>query len=452
MNYVDRVAPYGTTPPPEPVAGRSASSPRSGTVAWTMNQMATDRGVGLRIILGVGNEAVLGLGDLFEWAAADPKTKVVTSYVETMRDVEGIGRGLDALRGRAQAGPDLRAGGPERGGAPLDRRAHRRARRQHGAPRRLAPRTRRGPRGGPGDDVRGGGAALASPRSAHRRRRCGAAVGRRVHPVRRGGRRGGASAAGVLAGRRGRRSARRCRSFASQNNPLDVTGQAAVETDMFVRALDALASDPSVGFVAFDAFPPRDGGRGVVGGAGLAQRATSCSRRRGSCSRRSRMSPLDTATAAKAFVGRRAAAVPAGAPGCDRRDPRADRSPGGRAAGGADLAAAPEPREAIAAPARHAPVRSTRRRARGCSSSTAFDVRRSGWSRRRGAAAAAARTIGFPVAVKALAPELPHKAKLGGVRLGSREPDRRGGGRGRGARRRHAGPARSAQGARPGRW
>ncbi len=25
--------------------------------------------------------------------------------------------------------------------------------------------------------------------------------------------------------------------------------------------------------------------------------------------------------------------------------------------------------------------------------------------------------IGFPVAVKALAPELPHKAKLGGVRL-----------------------------------
>jgi acetate---CoA ligase (ADP-forming) len=34
------------------------------------------------------------------------------------------------------------------------------------------------------------------------------------------------------------------------------------------------------------------------------------------------------------------------------------------------------------------------------------------------AAAVAARAIGFPVAVKAVAPELPHKAKLGGVRLG----------------------------------
>jgi acyl-CoA synthetase (NDP forming) len=38
------------------------------------------------------------------------------------------------------------------------------------------------------------------------------------------------------------------------------------------------------------------------------------------------------------------------------------------------------------------------------------------------AAAQAARTIGFPVAVKALAPELPHKAKLGGVRLSLANP------------------------------
>ena len=98
VNYVDRVAPYGTTPPPEPVPGTISVISQSGTVAWAMNQLASDRGVGLRIILGVGNEAVLGLGDMFAWAAADPKTKVVTSYIETMRDVGGIGRGLDALR------------------------------------------------------------------------------------------------------------------------------------------------------------------------------------------------------------------------------------------------------------------------------------------------------------------------------------------------------------------
>src|SRR4029453_12573061 len=33
-------------------------------------------------------------------------------------------------------------------------------------------------------------------------------------------------------------------------------------------------------------------------------------------------------------------------------------------------------------------------------------------------AAGAARAVGFPVAVKALAPELPHKARLGAIRLG----------------------------------
>ena len=98
VNYVDHVAPYGTTPPPNPVPGVISVISQSGTVAWAMNQLASDRGVGLRIILGVGNEAVLGLGDMFAWAASDPKTKVVTSYIETMRDVEGIGQGLEALR------------------------------------------------------------------------------------------------------------------------------------------------------------------------------------------------------------------------------------------------------------------------------------------------------------------------------------------------------------------
>lgn len=38
-------------------------------------------------------------------------------------------------------------------------------------------------------------------------------------------------------------------------------------------------------------------------------------------------------------------------------------------------------------------------------------------------AARAARAIGFPVAVKAVAPEMPHKARLGGVRLGLDTPE-----------------------------
>ena len=76
--------------------------------------------------------------------------------------------------------------------------------------------------------------------------------------------------------------------FASQNNPLDVTGQAAVETDMFCGALEALAHDPAVGLVAFDAFPPREEGEDVWAEPGPADRPASCGRRPGSRSRRSR--------------------------------------------------------------------------------------------------------------------------------------------------------------------
>ncbi len=189
VNYVDRVAPYGTTPPPEPLPGTISVISQSGTVAWAMNQLASDRGVGLRIILGVGNEAVLGLGDMFEWAAADPKTKVVTSYIETMRDVEGIDRGLDALR---RAGKPVLICAPE-GRSEAARRsivAHTGALAGNTTLRDAWLRAQ-----GvilvedPGDDVRSGPAALEGEEAAHDRRGRGAAVGRRVHPVR-GGRRG----------------------------------------------------------------------------------------------------------------------------------------------------------------------------------------------------------------------------------------------------------------------
>ena len=193
VNYVDHVAPYGTTPPAEPVEG---GDQRDLAVGHGRLDDEPDgvgsRASGSRIILGVGNEAVLGLGDLFAWAAADPATQVVTSYIETMRDVEGIGRGLDALLRRAQAGPDLRARGPVGGGAALDRRAHGRARRQHRAAGRVAAWARGRARRGPGHDVRGRGAAVAHAAAACApgwRRRCSPAARARCsrrRPARRG--------------------------------------------------------------------------------------------------------------------------------------------------------------------------------------------------------------------------------------------------------------------------
>jgi acyl-CoA synthetase (NDP forming) len=415
VNYVDRVAPYGTTPPPRPVPGSIAVLSQSGTVAWTMNQLASDRGVGLRIILGVGNEAVLGLGDLFAWAAADRHTRVVTSYVETMRDVDGIGRGLDALRAARKpvliCAPEGRSEAARRSivahtGALAGDTALRDAWfRGHGVV--LVE-----------DPVTMFEAALLL--SHHRRvRTTGVAAALQSG--------GACTLFAEAAGAQGlslpefsattkRRLRRTLPTFASQNNPLDVTGQAAVETRMFRGALRALARDPAVGIVAFDAFPPRSEDEGVWAEP-VIEEVRALRRETGVVFASVAMSALAYGDAAFGFVRR------AGLPFLQ----------GHRAATGAIRALV----ELQGANARSVPdvrphpgrVRAMRLlrglsgpldEAQGAALLATYGVRRPAERVVRDPAAArtAAARIGFPVAVKALAPELPHKAKLGGVHVG----------------------------------
>ncbi|MDP9243436.1 MAG: acetate--CoA ligase family protein [Actinomycetota bacterium] len=417
VNYVDRVAPYGTTPPAEPVPGAISVISQSGTVAWTMNQMASDRGLGLRIILGVGNEAVLGLGDLYEWAAQDPETKVVTTYIETLRDVEGIGRGLEALR---------RARKPILVCAPAGRsEAARRSIVAHtGA---LAGNT------GVRDAwLRSLGAVLVSDPvemfetavllSHHRKlRRTGVSAALQSG--------GACTLFAEAAGEAGLElpsfapaTARALRkalpSFANLNNPLDVTGQAAVETPMFVAALDALAHDPSIGFIGFDAFPPR-GENDAVWAEPVLARARELQRETGVVFASVAMSPLAYSSRAREFV--RGAKLPFiqghhAATGAIRalvelqsagRRARADDAPG---------------------PARTKALRFLRGlhgpldEARAAELLSLYGVKRPRETvvATPAQAAKAAERIGFPVAVKVAAAELPHKAKLGGVKLGLR--------------------------------
>jgi acetate---CoA ligase (ADP-forming) len=419
VNYVEKVAPYGTTPPPEPVAGGISVISQSGTVAWTMNQMASDRGVGLRIILGVGNEAVIGLGDMFGWAAEDPHTKLVTTYVETMRDVEGIERGLDALR---KARKPILVCAPE-GRSEAARRsivAHTGALAGNTALRDAW--------------LRGHGAIVvedpvtmfeAAVLLSHHRRLRSTGVAAALQSG------GACTLFAEAAGARGLElpelapsTKARLRSvlphFASQNNPLDVTGQAAVEVDMFEGALQALANDPGVGFVAFDAFPPRLENE-VVWAEHLLARVRALQRETRVAFASVSMSPLAYIPRAKAWT-------------------RSEKLPflqGHRAATGAiqalvQLQTARE--RSIPELAPH-PNRPAARRllrglagpldeARGARLLELYGIRRPSEATvaTPEAAAAAARRLGFPVAVKALAAEIPHKAKLGGVRLGLGNP------------------------------
>ena len=419
VNYVERVAPYGTTPPPEPVAGSISVISQSGTVAWTINQLASDRGAGLRIILGVGNEAVLGLGDLFAWAAADPHTKVVCTYIETMRDVEGIGRGLDALR--AARKPVLVCA-PE-GRSEAARRsivAHTGALAGNTALRDAW--------------LRGRGAILVEDPVTMFEAAVLLSFGTRMRTngVAAALQSGGActlfaEAAGAnglelpeFSAATKRRLRKALPHFASQNNPLDVTGQAAVEPDMFCDALDALARDPAVGFVAFDAFPPREEGEDVWAEPVL-RTARRLRRETGVVFASVAMGALGYGRAGKRFVaGARLPFLQGHRAGAGAIRALVDLQ-GARARAVPDLPSHPNRASALrllrgkagpldeAQGARLLELYGVRR-PRECTVTSARS------------AADAARTIGFPVAVKALAPELPHKAKLGGVRLGLANP------------------------------
>ena len=418
VNYVDRVAPYGTTPPPEPVPGSISVISQSGTVAWAMNQLASDRAVGLRIILGVGNEAVLGLGDLFEWAADDLRTRVVTSYIETMRDVEGIGRGLDALR---RAGKPVLICAPE-GRSDAARRsivAHTGALagnttlrdawlRAHGAvlvedpvtmfeAALLLSKVRKLRTAGVAAALQSGGACTLFAEAA--------------------------GAAGLELPEFSERTKRALRKalphYASQNNPLDVTGQAAVETDMYVAALEALASDPSVGLVAFDAFPPPLEDETPWADPVL-RKVKELRRATGVAFASVAMSPLAYIPRARSFTrthtlpflqGHHASA------GAMKALVEFQRSKGRATA--TELPRHPNRAKALRELRGHeGPIdEETGARILGLYGVARPKERTVATPQE---AASVARTIGFPVVVKAQAPEIPHKAKLGGVRLGLR--------------------------------
>jgi acyl-CoA synthetase (NDP forming) len=415
VNYIERVAPYGTTPPPDPIAGSVAVISQSGTVAWTMGQMASDRVLGLRIILGVGNEAVIGLGDMFAWAAADPHTALVVTYVETMRDVEGIGRGLDALR--AADKPVLMC-------APVGR--------SEAAQRSIVAHTGAlvGDAGLRDAWLRAHGATLmADPvemfeaavlLSFHRTLRASGVAA----ALQSGGActlfAEAAAEAGLELPEFSAATRRRLRAalpaFAGQNNPLDVTGQAAVETEMYVAALEALAGDPRIGFVAFDAFPPRLESEGVWAEPVLA-RVRELQEETGVAFASLAMSPLSYGKAAREFVDR------AGIPFLQGHRPAASAV---RA-----LVELQDARERSVDVTRPHPNRGKALRVLRGMAGPLDELRAAKllelYGVRRPAeravdtpeqAARAASAVGFPVAVKALAPEMPHKERLGGIRLG----------------------------------
>ncbi len=262
INYRDRVAGYGAEMPPSSSVGSISMFSQSGTAAWTFAHMAGDRGVGLRLVTGVGVEAILDIGDMLQWAATDEATSVVACYVETVRDVSRLESGLDAM---AQAGkhvvvccPRVAAEAARRSmiahtGELLDDTTLRDAfLRRRGAvvvhdpialfeTALLIESSPAGVRGTVAVAMQSGGNCTLFADAL--------------------------DDAEVTLGEFSRKTTAALREilpdFTEPRNPLDVTGQAVFDSKIYCGTIDALAADPEVGIVVIDVAPSRrdpDGG------------------------------------------------------------------------------------------------------------------------------------------------------------------------------------------------
>ena len=67
-------------------AGSTSIVSQSGTMLGTLLSRGAARGLGFAKLISVGNEADIGVGELVELLAADPATRVILLFLETVRD------------------------------------------------------------------------------------------------------------------------------------------------------------------------------------------------------------------------------------------------------------------------------------------------------------------------------------------------------------------------------
>ena len=82
-------------------AGTTSIVSQSGTMLGTLLSRGAARGLGFAKLVSVGNEADVGVGELVELLAADPATRVILLFLETVRDAERLAR---AARAAHEAG------------------------------------------------------------------------------------------------------------------------------------------------------------------------------------------------------------------------------------------------------------------------------------------------------------------------------------------------------------
>jgi acyl-CoA synthetase (NDP forming) len=80
-------------------AGGTSMVSQSGTMLGTVLSRGAARGLGFAKLVSVGNEADLGVGEIVELLAADPGTRVILLFLETIRNPEVLARAARKAHG-----------------------------------------------------------------------------------------------------------------------------------------------------------------------------------------------------------------------------------------------------------------------------------------------------------------------------------------------------------------
>ncbi len=112
INIVDRVPLWTSTHLPAMNPGHVALISQSGSVALAIGEDVS--GLGLSHLITAGNEAVTGVADYIQALANDPRVKVILLFIETIRDPLGLATAAAKARAAGQTLVALKIGRSER--------------------------------------------------------------------------------------------------------------------------------------------------------------------------------------------------------------------------------------------------------------------------------------------------------------------------------------------------
>lgn len=244
-------------------AGPVALLSQSGASSSAMVDFAKTMGVGLSLMVTLGNEAMITAGHVLDFLVDDPDTRAVAIFMETVRDPEAFAR---AARRAGSAGKPvvvLKAGSSElaartaaahTGALVGDDRTIDAVFRELGVIRvdsiedmlitaGAAAHLGRLDRAGVGFvSISGGACDIVADRAADLGMPLPALAGTTCEAL-----------AGIMP------------DYGAVQNPLDVTGAAVIDPTLFTRAIRTVSADPSIGVVAVvNSLPWEDDGRPYV--------------------------------------------------------------------------------------------------------------------------------------------------------------------------------------------